>query len=199
MKTVVLLTGLVVLVASIIVASEWKSDLSVYVERLRSEDIAVRNTAADAILERRQEALKSAAIIQGIEKIVVEFADNESRKGTARTAIDLLGNLQSSRSVPVLVQQLTFHSFYKDTKRPQPRDDYFPSVGALIKIGEPSLNPVLDRAERSDDDEVARSAAFVVKGILKGEAASFLQQRAANQTDSKASQRLALVQKYLGT
>ena len=194
----IILLGTLVCISALIVAKEWQTtDLLDYVKQLRSEDIAERQAAAGVILQRKEEALTRADVVAGIEDIVREFGRNEERKGTAKTAIDLLGDFQSSRSVPLLVEHLTLRVFYKETKRPQRKEDLFPSVGALVKIGQSSLDPVLSRAEGTDDEDVTRCAAYVVKGVLKGDARTLIEDRLAHQPDTNVRKRLSAVQQYI--
>ncbi len=60
-----------------------------------------------------------------------------------------------------------------------------------MKIEHPSLNPVLSRAEGSNDGDVARCAAYVVKGVLKGDATSLIEDRIAHQADENVRKRLS--------
>lgn len=195
--TAILLATVLVCVAGLIYAQQRQVDILAYVNQMRSDNIADREAAARAILQHKQQAQSRPDVISGIEKIVRDFAADDERKGTVKTAVALLGELQSVNSVPLLVEHLTFKVFYKQTKRPQPKEDLFPSVGALIKIGQPSLDPVLIKAGESDDEETARCAAFVVEGILKDGAATFLQERVARETNPIAQQRLLRLQQYL--
>lgn len=198
MKAVVaILLVTLVCITGLLATNSWQMDLLSYVNQLRSDDIAERKAAAEVIRQHRQEAQNSPAVIAGIEQIVRDFAGNEGRKGTAKTAIELLGDLESSASVPLLVDHLTLSVFYKETKRPQTKEEQFPSVGALIKIGNVSLEPVLTRAQETDDEQVANCAAYVVKRLLKESAQTFIQERVAKQADPKVQQRLLRLEHYL--
>ena len=57
-------------------------------------------------------------MIGNLEAIVREFIGTE-RKGTAKTAIVLLGELRANESASLLADNLTFKVFYKETKRLQ--------------------------------------------------------------------------------
>jgi len=184
-------------VFGLLVARTKHEEMQTLLVQLRSDDINQRENAAKALLARKQDVLKNPGAIIQIENIVREFADNEQRRGTAKTAIGLLGDLQSSGSIPLLVDHLTLRVFYKETKRIQPKEDLFPSVGALIKIGQPSVDPVLSRAEGTDDEQIGQCAAYVVTRVLKDDAAPFVQDRIAHQTDPRGRQRLLVVQKYI--
>jgi HEAT repeat protein len=190
-------TGLVSFVGSIR-AHVNQDEMQTLLRQLRSEDIDEREAAAKALTARKQEVINSPDAIAKIEAVVGDFAGDENRRGTAKTAIDLLGNLQSTGSIPVLVNNLTLRVFYKETKRPQRKEDLYPSVGALIKMGEPSTDPVLTRVQESDDDQVAQCTAYVVKGLKKNGAAQLIQDHINRQSDSRANQRLRAVQRYMG-
>jgi hypothetical protein len=126
-----------------------------------------------------------------------ECASQENRKGTAKTAIVLLGDLRSVRSVPLLVEYLSFGVFYKETKRVQTREDYFPAVRALIRIGNPSVEPVLKRAEGTDDATVLQNAALVIKGVLQNGAAGFMEMRGSDESDPRARQRQLTMEQFI--
>ena len=55
-------------------------------------------------------------MIGNLEAIVREFIGTE-KKGTAKTAIVLLGELRANESASLLADNLTFKVFYKETKR----------------------------------------------------------------------------------
>src|SRR6516225_7914961 len=96
---------------------------------LRSNDINEREAAAKRVLADRTSTIAS------LEAIVDEFATTPDRRGTAKTAIDLLGQLRAEESIPLLIKFLKLEVFYKENKRIIGIDERFPAVGALIKIG----------------------------------------------------------------
>lgn len=130
------------------------------VAELRSERPESREAAARSVLDDRRR------LVADLQRIVRETVGDEARRGTARDAIVLLGQLRAVESAPLLVENLDFKVFYKDVKRPQPPEDLYPCVGALIEIGMPAIEPVLRRAGMSDDEDVLRNTAYVVKKIL---------------------------------
>jgi HEAT repeat protein len=166
-----------------------RAEMQRLLNQLRSEEINERGAAAQALIERRTEVVNSPDVISSIENLVRESASQENRKGTAKTAIMLLGDLQSVRSVPFLVEYLSFGVFYKDTKRTETPEDAFPAVRALIKIGDPAIEPVLRKAEATDDPTVLQNAALVIKGVLKNEAIGFMESRRSHELEPRVRQR----------
>ena len=168
-------------------------ELGKYLAELASDNMTVRESAAQGILLSRQREIAS------IERIVREFVRDGTRKGTAKTAILLLGNLRSDQSVPLLVENLSFEVFYKDTKRPQPPEDLYPCVGALIRIGMPSVAPVLSRAESSDDQKISRCAGCVVQGVLGRKlAVAHVRERMEGLSDTAEHKRLEALLQNMG-
>jgi hypothetical protein len=102
----------------------------------------------------------------------------------------LLGDLQAIDSIPFLIENLTFHVFYKEAKRAQDISDAHPCAGALIAIGSSSLGPVISKAEETDDKDTIRIASWVVMRILHGEASSYIQERVESQNDEVIQRRL---------
>ena len=152
---------------------------------LSSPDRYVREACARGILRRREQEIAS------VEGVLKDALRDETRKGTARTAIVLLGNLRADRSVPLLVENLDLEVYYLEANRPQPPEDLYPCMGALIQIGMPSLAPVVARATSSDDKMVCRCAAWVVKGVLgKDLAMAYVRERLAQTADAAQKTRL---------
>jgi hypothetical protein len=127
---------------------------------LESESPEIRAHASKEVLERRQ------ADIAAVLKIVEKYLGDDTRRGTVKDNMLLLGKLRAAEAVDLLVRNLTFEVFYKNTKRPQSVEDRYPVVQALIDIGIPSLRPVLDRVAAEDDELLARTGAAVLLGIL---------------------------------
>jgi len=154
--------------------------------QLKSEREPERQAAVEAIVTYRNDAINAA------EQIIEEFGQHEDRKGTVKASILLLGKLQSQRSVPLLLDYLTFEVFYKASKRTQSVEDRFPAVQALVDIGLPSVDPVIDRIEKSKDGTVLVCAAKVLIGILgKDRAIEYVKQKLASEGDPLRKQRLS--------
>jgi len=146
--------------------------------RLRSEDPAIRDTAAAEIMAAR------GTTIRKCEEIVRDSIRDENHKGTTKTSILLLGKLRSQESVPLLVEHLPYEVFYKDTKRPQIFEDRCPCVKALIEIGVPSVDRVVEKTKKSRDEKVTRCAAAVLRGVLgAGAGRAYVQEKMARTAD----------------
>ena len=153
--------------------------------QLDSESPEVRARATAEILKRRD--VEIDALMQLLERKLA----GDDRQGTVKDVMLLLGKLRAVRAVPLLVRNLTYEAFYKNTKRPQITQDLYPAVNALIDIGEPSLNPVLERVRNEDDPTVARTGAAVIRGILGERVASILvKEEAAAEHDANRKRRL---------
>lgn len=127
---------------------------------LTSESPEVRATATAEVLDARRVTLQTIAAI------TERFLPDEQRPATAASGIRLLGKLRAAEYVPLLVQKLTFEVFFKETKRPQPPEDLYPAVQALIDIGSPALGPLMERLKVDDDKIVQQNGAAVLTGIL---------------------------------
>jgi hypothetical protein len=164
--------------------------LTDYLDQLRSPNPEERERAARGILRLKSKIKDRRDLINAIENIARDFIAVKERAGSAKTAISLLGDLQSVDSIPFLLENLTFHVFYKEAKRAQDISDAYPCSGALIAIGAPSLGPVISKAEETDDKLTLRIAAWIVMKILHGEASSYIQERVESQSDEAIQRRL---------
>jgi len=162
------------------------------ITKLESEDRRTREAAARELLQERGQLIKE------LQRIVKHYISDPQRKGTTKTAIILLGNLRAVECVPLLAENLTFFVFYKDVKRPQTIEDRFPCVGALIEIGIPCLDPVLETVQNSDDETVIRSGAYVVSRIVGPELAlALIHKRMEGEKDASRQKRLSRMQQYV--
>jgi HEAT repeat protein len=127
---------------------------------LESDSPEVRAKASEELLAKRQ------ADIAAILRIVEKFLGDDTRRGTVKDNMLLLGKLRAVEAVGLLVRNLTFEVFYKNTKRPQTTEDLYPAVQALIDIGSPALGPVLERLAAEDDELLHRAGAAVLRGVL---------------------------------
>jgi hypothetical protein len=164
--------------------------LAGYLDQLRSPNPEDRENAARGILQSKSDIKDRRDLVNAIENIARDFIAVKERAGSAKTAISLLGDLQSVDSIPFLLENLTFHVFYKEAKRAQDIGDAHPCAGALIAIGGPSLDPIISKAEETDDELTIRIASFVVMRILRGEASSYIQERVESQSVEVIQRRL---------
>jgi hypothetical protein len=167
-----------------------QGDLEKNIIHLRSNEKMERESAAKAILQLNPQAEKRQMAINEVKKIAMEFITVKSGKGTAKTAISLLGDLHAEDSVPFLVDNLTFEVFYFEANRPQTKEDQYPCVGSLIKIGQPSIEPTVVKAERTEDDNTILLSGYVVEKVLKDKAKPYLTDRIGHQADPKVRQKL---------
>ncbi len=163
------------------------------IEGLESESPEVRANASAKVLARRQ-----PEDIPEIVKIVEKYLGSDDRQGTVKDNMLLLGKLQAVDAIPLLVRNLTYQAYYKNTKRPQPPADLFPAVQALIDIGRPSVRPVLGRLAAEDGENLAIAGATVLSRILGLPGAeALLSREIAASRDQPAQSRLRNVQRWL--
>ncbi|MFA6564601.1 MAG: hypothetical protein WCV00_22035 [Verrucomicrobiia bacterium] len=115
---------------------------------LQSDDRAIREAAAKTVIGTPS---LSTNVTSDIEAIAQQFIADDKRKGTAKTAILLLGKLKSERSIPFLVNNLKFLVFRISIQTVQ---EAYPCAGALMDIGEPAFPAVFARWVKDDDDIV---------------------------------------------
>jgi hypothetical protein len=171
-------------------SNQGQGSLAVYLDQLRSPNPEDRENAARGILQLKSKIKDRRDLINTIENIARDFIAVKERAGSAKTAISLLGDLQSIDSIPFLLENLTFHAFYKEAKRAQDISDTHPCAGALIAIGGPSLDPIISKAEETDDELTIRIASWVVMRILHGKASSYIQERVESQSGEVIQRRL---------
>lgn len=160
--------------------------------KLRSVDPAVRDAATTEIMAARKETIRKC------EDIVRDSIKEEDRRGTAATSILLLGKLRSQESAPLLVEYLTFEVFYKETKRPQTLEDRHPCVKALIEIGIPSVDLVLDKATKSQEARVIECSSKVLRGVLGDDIAkAYVERRMARDSQIAGKDALSRILKAL--
>jgi hypothetical protein len=133
---------------------------------LQSDDEAARTRAVQEILHDQ------SAAVEQVSAIVRKYASDPAKKGTVKSSMELLGKLRAKDAVPLLVDNLTFAVFYKNTKALQNADTLYPAVSALIEIGMPAIEPVLARVEASSADADLQAGAAVLRGVLGAELAA---------------------------
>jgi len=160
--------------------------------QMRSDNQAERETASQAILEKRTRT------IGDLEKIVREFVGDETRKGTAKTAIVLLGKLRATEAVPLLADNINVYVFYKSTKRTQSPEDAFPCVGALTGIGKPSIPAMINNLATSEVEKVRELSARVIRNVEGTEIGRIVLEKAIEeQGDRGKKARLTAALEYM--
>ena len=159
---------------------------------LDSESPEIRARVSAEILKRRD------ADIDALMQLLESKLAGADRQGTVKDVMLLLGKLRAVQAVPLLVRNLTYEAFYKNTKRPQTTGDLYPAVNALIDIGSPSLHPVLERLRSEDDPIVTRTGAVVIRGVL-GErlASAMVKEEAGHERAADRKRRLEAVAKAI--
>ena len=181
----ILVTTLIISMVVVIGASQVHKSSINHLAGMTSENYIEREQAAREILQSRRET------IEELEKIVRRFIKDENRKGTAKTAIVLLGKLRSVECVPLLAENLALYVFYKDRKRTQSLEDAFPCVGALIEIGKPAVSPMIKNLETSEDEKVRELSARVIRYVEGPEIGRIVIEKAIEkQTDSRKKAKL---------
>lgn len=89
------------------------------------------------------------------------------------TAVLLLGDLRAKEAVPVLLENLTYFRpkllavMRGSELGPAEGPGWYPAVESLIKIGIPSVEPVMERLARFEEDCLERRLCVVIlRGIL---------------------------------
>jgi hypothetical protein len=164
------------------------------ITRLRSEYLKDRKDIEQLILQDRQR------LVEELQQIVRQFAADERRQEIAKTAILMLGKLRAVEAVPLLVEYLVLPPVERPpgTRQLVPPQVAHPSVGALIEIGSPCLQPLLKKVEESDDRGTLILAAVVVNQILGPDlAVAAVKLRLKQPKDDKVRERLLQLQERI--
>jgi hypothetical protein len=136
--------------------------------------------------------------IQEAMATIRDLDKDETRRGTVRDSILLLGKLRATEAVPLLVEHLNYGVFYKESKRLQTPEDYYPAGQALIDIGIPSLDPVVTAMTATDDATMHQLGARIIVKILGPKLAGvYLQDKIQAETEQTRRTRLQAVMAYL--
>ena len=164
------------------------------VSELKSQDGSQRKAAAQSILDNRLETIES------LEVVAKDAIPNQSQNPTATAAVRLLGAMRAREAVPFLIGNITFTDAKYAQNRMTGVEEHLPCVGALIGIGEPSLDPLLKKAEASNNEKISQITALVLFRILDKNVAIFaVQDRLKHVSDAKAQDSLRRVLEVLGT
>lgn len=188
-----------------------------YIAQLQSEDAVTRQQAAAQILRSQQQLaqrlldLAKAQVKETREANVVLTtyrqanapADNPTlaraylqKADVAATTIHLLGQLRVEKAVPFLLENLRFVNPNQSNKTYN-RLNFFPCLGALINIGVPALDPLLDIVEQNDSQALIDWSARILVTVLGHNAAiGYVKDRMKQRTDP-ALQQLKALTKFL--
>lgn len=147
-------------------------------EGLKHDKWEVRREAFDRILKERKDRVQqlialAATEVQGFELrvgdwIMVEYPWHDSK----HLAIILLGDLRAAEGVPVLVENLEYNNprtmdATKDETFVGEGVPLYPATDALIKIGMPSVGPLVEKLRGYSEDCRGRYLCLVMlKQIL---------------------------------
>ena len=148
------------------------------VEGLKSDKWKVREEAFKGLLKERKDRVQqlialAAKEVQGFELrvgdwIMVEYPWHDSK----HLAIILLGDLRAAEGVPVLVENLEYNNprtmdATKDETFVGEGVPFYPATDALIKIGMPSVGPLVEKLRGYSEDCLGRYLCLVMlKQIL---------------------------------
>ena len=175
------------------------------VERLKSADAAVRAKAQDEIRSGYNETVQALeALVEETlkdyeeEKVGIAFREGKGydpKYRPAAPAMQLLGEMRAVHAVPLLVRHLDFFCPVRERLLSTgASSEEIPALGALIKIGLPSVRPVLER-HSTEGIPVTGVAYWLVKGVLapEGIAEPYLTRAVAEEKDAQKRDRLQVL------
>jgi hypothetical protein len=107
-----------------------------------------------------------------------------------RLAIDLLGEFRAQEAVEPLIQRLMYIPDNFSTDEEIPAEAYFVSAVALRNIGQPAVQPLVNKIVQSNNEEERDLAAWVIMNIEGSEQSVFRLNRCASR-DAQRSLRYA--------
>jgi len=119
--------------------------------KIRSSNLALQEEGERELLQQRKELISSLINI-------LEQGDKNAKRekrSSQVAAINVLGEMRATQAVDILVDYIEFRASDElIMHRLTPPSEVFPAVKALIKIGKPSLPPVLRALKESTDEDV---------------------------------------------
>lgn len=149
-----------------VIAGETESRYQTVVRHLLSDSQQKRKHAEGQIIEER----KTIAVIR-------HEKNRLQRPDSVRRAIRLLGEMRAAEGVDVLAEHIGFpylapfgtpmggaggHQFVD--KSPE---ELFPAIDALLEIGEPSVDPILEKIAKTDSGVELNAYVAVLRGLEK--------------------------------
>jgi hypothetical protein len=138
----------------------------------RGKELEEREQWAKGIRERRAQQVKELMTLAGVEAKPIPTSVPGERiypwRDSKHLAILLLGDLRAPEAVPTLLENLEY-SNPREVFRTGPLDQgaWFPAVEALIKIGMPAVDPVVERLGRCDAEGLQRwNCCWILEKIL---------------------------------
>jgi hypothetical protein len=166
------------------------------VRRLLSADAETRQEAKREILEARTK------LIADLLKMIGDEDNRLKRHDSVSKAMYILGEMRATEAIETLVSNIT-HPIDNPPGEPRPsihpkivsRDarplSAWPAVMALVKIGEPSVQPALNRLRNYLSTNEKSACVLVLEGVRGREsAATILKDAIAKETDPQRRSRL---------
>jgi hypothetical protein len=143
------------------------------VSGLRSPNREQREQSADAIRKDREKLIKDLIELarKKVEPVPLNgtIATPISWHDTKHLSIILLGDLRAIEAIPVLLDNVAYLNVKSDVVYGAPLDvgEAYPAVGALVKIGAPAIQPVLERlGDGVNDGRGGGNYCYVLEKIL---------------------------------
>lgn len=173
--------------------------------QLQSKKQETRKQATRHILEERRQLIQS--LIALAEPQINDLESSQSKVSTAAmpsyldrvdataSIIVLIGQLHAEEAVPFLLKHLAFRDANQSVHDGLLKE--FPCVGALVNIGTPSLEPLMQKLTETDQVKVAFGGIILVKALGRNTAIAYVQERLNQQREPVQKQRLGRLLKYL--
>jgi len=162
--------------------------------QIKSDQPEVREAAVAAIVNFRNQAIEEA------EMIIRGFDGQDANRKIVKDAILLLGRLECQHSIPLLADRLTFFVIIVENVtfakvragyRGPALESVYPCVQALIDIGLPSIDPLVEKVKSDDDKTVILCAGKVIETVLgKDSAVEYLMWKMSKEDDEVKKTRL---------
>ncbi len=159
-----------------------EQEISMQIERLRSEERRTRDTTVDAILQDH------SATVEQLIPLIDPAKAKEYSDETRCAAAYLLGKLRAVEAVPVLSRALA------DEPGPKTRSDLsrydVPVWNALVRIGRPAVPAMIENIETSDHRMLRIGSLDVLNHVLGGKRRLLeLLAKLEKRTDDKGTRR----------
>ena len=123
-----------------------------------------------------------------ISDLIKQLEGGKLSKEQQTYVIYLLGALRAVGAATILVEYIDFEAPVVDPKSAIGRWGLHPAAEALVKIGRPSVNEILAKAQRPQNDSRLKQMAIVIQEVEGTEVARLLVQAAvANAPDANSA------------
>jgi len=129
-----------------------------------------REQKAILLLDMRNKTIQELMVTVRSEPAPEKIEKDESGEkfhSEKHISIILLGGLRASKAVNILMENLLYRTPPKLwTTAPISREEFYPAAVALIRIGLPSVNPVLERLHFAESGDETNLCAWILVEIL---------------------------------